>query len=210
MSKVLYIAATATALSLAAAPSHAVTAPTNTLEAIGDVTLDADSSDHDLFTAGVKHVLTTKKRTRLKWLADGDKAATVFIPTDNAVTEFITEMTGIKPASEEEALKVFLDTWNVYEIEWIIRYHVVKGKELNTFKLVTQQAQDWPTLGRRYTVKAQALTGPCNIKLIDGDTNRPDAHTVKTDVYKAGKQTSHIIDRVMFPRTFDKPEVKSK
>lgn len=211
MSKIATVAAVTSAiLAFSAAPSIANEAPATTYDALGTVSFDENRSDHDLFTAAVNHVFETKKRTRLSWLKAADKSATVFIPNDQAVFDFINEMTGKTPQSEQEALDMFLETWNVYEIEWIIRYHVIKGENLNTLYLVTKQNQEFQTLGRRYKVSTRALLGPCHIQLVDGDTDRPDAHTVTTDVYETGTQTSHIIDKVMFPRAFDKPEAKTK
>lgn len=168
-------------VSPAIADNHGPTIVDIAVDASGGVgAFDTNGADYDILVGAVVALGLDGA------LADPTADLTVFAPNDEAFMRLVTDLTGERPASEEEALAIVAGVPGVTEI---VLYHVVPG------------AADFKT-----AVKAKSLTtllggtiGVQGVNLRDGSPLKDPKIIVKASNIQASNGIIHTIDRVLLP-----------
>ena len=184
--------AAAVALILTAAPAYATggTVPRGTIvdvavAASGGGTPDNNPRDYDLL---VQAVLATGFDGAL---SDTSQKYTVFAPNDRAFLRLVRDLTGVKPASEADALATITGAFTLDQISNILLYHVVAGKKLGPIKVITSRSL---TMANGGTVRPRLFT------LRDETSALRDPRLVLGAInIKASNGVIHTIDRVLVP-----------
>ena len=131
MRKIATGVAAAASLALVASGMSPAAAATGTtplsevLTADGDM-FDSNWNDFDVVTEAVLAVLAAKPDSAVGLLTKGDEQLTAFVPTDRAFRKLVGDLTGSKPATEQEAFGAVAGL-GIDTVEHVLLYHVVPG-----------------------------------------------------------------------------------
>ena len=153
--------------------------------ASGGGTPDGNNRDYDLLVQAL--VATGLDAT----LADTSTQYTVFAPTDQAFLRLVTDLTGVAPASEAEALTTITSAFSGEQISNILLYHVVPGKKLGPLQVL---------LSRNLTMANGGTIQPRATTLRDETPSLKDPRLVLWAInIQATNGVIHTIDRVLVP-----------
>lgn len=188
------ITAAATALILvgpvAPATAHGDSPPVGTIvdvavAASGGGTPDSNPYDYDLL---VQAVLATGLAPVL---GDTSREFTVFAPNDRAFLRLVTDLTGVAPASEAEALTTITSALSLDQISNVLLYHVVPDRSLGVLKVVRSKSLAMANGG---------VVEPRGINLRDENTDLRNPRLVRSAVnIEASNGVIHTINRVLVP-----------
>ena len=191
------IALVASGMSPAAAASG--TKPLSEVLTADGVMFDSNWDDFDVVTQAVLTVLTAKPDSAVGLLTQGDKALTAFVPTDRAFRKLVGDLTGSKPATEEEAFNAVAGL-GIDTVETVLLYHVVPSATITAKKALKANNVKLATgTGGTFKVKVKGKGDKKYIKLVDKDKNSTNPRVIVTDVNKGNMQIAHGIDRVLRP-----------
>lgn len=180
--------ATGALLVSAAAPASAAGHEPGTIvdiavAASGGGASDSNPNDYDIL---VQAVLYTGLEGAL---GDPNASLTVFAPNDQAFLTLVTNLTGVAPASEAEALGTIVTALSSDQISNVLLYHVTAG-ELNKVDLNRASSL---TMANGGTVQ------PRGVNLRDvGALTDPKIVRAASDI-QASNGVIHTIDRVLIP-----------
>ncbi len=157
--------------------------------------LDKNWKDFDITEAAVLAVLAAKPDSAVGLLTQGNKRATVFVPTDAAFRSLVRDLTGTAPKTEAATFDA-VTSLGVDTVETVLLYHVVAGKTLTSGKVVAAEGTKLTT-AQGGKVKVHVLKG--KVTLIDADKNDRNPVVRVLDINKGNKQIAHAIDRVLRP-----------
>ncbi len=160
---------------------------------------DGDHRDFDIVDRAVRTVLKAKPDSPVGLLAQGNKKATAFIPTDRAFMRLVKSLTGAAPSTERRTFRAVASVADVETLETILLYHVIPGVKITS--ATATQADD--------AKLATAQGGPLRVNvwkngrifLRDQDPNARNAEVLPglLDINRGNKQIAHGIDRVLRP-----------
>lgn len=172
------------------ATAHGDSPPSGTIvdvavAASGGGTPDSNPYDYDLL---VQAVLATGLAPVL---GDTSREFTVFAPNDRAFLRLVTDLTGVAPASEAEALTTITTALSLDTITDVLLYHVVPDRSLGVREVVHS---------RSLTMANGGVVEPRGIKLRDENTDLRNPRLVRGAVnIEASNGVIHTINRVLVP-----------
>ena len=180
------------ALALTASPASAYggSKPTGSIvdvavAASGGGTPDSNGRDYDLLVQAL--IATGLDAT----LSDASTQYTVFAPNDQAFVRLVTDLTGVEPASEAEALTTITSTFSAEQISNILLYHVVAGEKLGPIRVL---------VSRNLTMANGGTIQPRGVTLRDETPTLKDPRLVLWAInIPATNGVIHTIDRVLVP-----------
>jgi uncharacterized surface protein with fasciclin (FAS1) repeats len=189
---IVAITAAAAALILAGpiAPATAHATPAGSIvdvavAASGGGTPDSNPYDYDLL---VQAVIATGLAPVL---SDTTRDFTVFAPNDKAFLRLVTDLTGVAPASEAEALVTITTALSLDQISNVLLYHVVPDRSLGVVRVL---------ISKSLTMANGGVVEPRGIKLRDENTDLRDPRLVRNAInITASNGVIHTIDRVLIP-----------
>ena len=146
---------------------------------------DANPNDYDLL---VQAVTATEL---VPTLSDEDARFTVFAPNDRAFLRLVYDLTGKRPASEQEALETITSALTGDQIKNVLLYHVVAGKALSPRQVLKS---------RKLTMANDGIVRPRGVVLKDETKSARDPKLVRRAIdIRASNGVIHTIDRVLRP-----------
>lgn len=156
---------------------------------------DRNAQDFDIVTAAVLAVLDAKPDSAVGVLADGGATLTAFVPRDGAFRLLVRDLTGTAPASEADVFAAVADL-GIDTVETVLLYHVVPGARITGKDAVAADGAELTTAqGGTLTVDVTRRT----VRLVDADTDDPNAAVVRTDLNRRNEQIAHVVDHVLRP-----------
>lgn len=153
--------------------------------ASGGGTPDSNPHDYDLL---VQAVIATGLAPVL---SDTSRDFTVFAPNDGAFLRLVTDLTGVAPESEAEALVTITTALSLDQISNVLLYHVVPDRSLGVVRVL---------ISKSLTMANGGVVEPRGIKLRDENTDLRDPRLVRKAVnIEASNGVIHTIDRVLVP-----------
>lgn len=156
---------------------------------------DRNAQDFDVLERAVGLVLEARPGSRVGVLADGSRRTTAFLPTDQAFTRLVADLTGERPGSERATFRA-VRSLGVPTVNDVLLYHVLPGRTLTSEKV----------LAARGTRVGTALGAPIRVTVRNGDVllgdrdfNDPNPQVVVLDINRGNRQVGHAIDRVLRP-----------
>lgn len=163
-----------------------------------DSGFDNNAKDFDALEKAVLFVLDKRPDSAVALLAQGNKRATAFLPTDLAFSRLVTALTGEKPANERQAWQT-ARTLGVDTIEEVLLYHVVPGKTLTSNKVLAAR-------GTRVDVangdSVRVVVRKGRVFLGDRDQRATNPEVTVLDINRGNKQVGHAVNRVLRPIPF--------
>jgi uncharacterized surface protein with fasciclin (FAS1) repeats len=182
-----------------AAPASAAPGDTSLAEVLAaDSGFDKNAKDFDILERAVVAVLNNRPDSPVGLLADGDRRATAFLPTDLAFTRLVTALTGEKPANEratwQAARSVGVDT-----IEEILLYHVIPNKTIYRNGVLAARGT---RLGVANGDSVKVIVRDGRVFLGDRDRAAKNPEVTVTNINSGNKQIGHAVNRVLRPFSF--------
>ena len=157
--------------------------------------LDKNWQDFDLTEAAVLAVLEANPDSPVGLLTQGNKRATVFVPTDAAFRSLVRDLTGSTPKSEAQTLEA-VASLGTDTIETVLLYHVIAGKTLTSGKVLAAEGTKLTT-AQGGKIKVQLMKG--KVTLVDADKDDRNPRVTVLDINKGNKHVAHAIDQVLRP-----------
>ena len=160
--------------------------------------LDKNFKDHDVLLSSIQRVLKEKPESRVSVLADGSVRLTAFLPTDRAFRRLAFDLTGQRPKSDKQTMKV-LNSLEIETLEKILLYHVILGEPITSVEVLGAKGLELVTLsGERLNVRVTKLP---RVFLRDAnkDLKNPRILLKRTDINIGNRQLAHTINRVLVP-----------
>ena len=198
LTTLLASAALAVPVASPAAAAPGTTSLAEVLAADGN-SFDGNHRDFDIVDRAVRTVLKAHPTSPVGLLAQGNKRATAFIPTDRAFMRLVKSLTGSTPKTEKGTFRAVASVADVDTLETILLYHVVPGATITSAKALEADGAALTT-AQGGTVRVKVWKGD-RIFLRDLDRNALNAQVLAdlVDINKGNKQIAHGIDRVLRP-----------
>ncbi|QZY30657.1 fasciclin domain-containing protein [Nocardioides coralli] len=160
---------------------------------------DRNWMDFDIVDAAVNAVLDAKPDSTVGVLADGDVDLTAFIPTDRAFRRLVDDLTGDKPATEQETFDV-VASLGIDTVEGVLLYHVVPGPAIDYRTARKADGARLETaLGKKIRVNVSPNGKVVRLKDRDPDARNPIVLRKLSDINKGNPQIAHGIRDVLRP-----------
>lgn len=180
----------------AAAPASAEPGDRSLVDFLAaDSGFDKNAQDFDVLDRYVRVMSRRHPDGELRYIADGDRRATMFLPTDLAFSRLVRSVTGRTPTSERATWRAVRDL-GLFNVEDRIVYHVVLDRTINRNGLLAARGTRIDVLSGG-NVAVYVRDG----RVVMGDDNLDARNAVVTasNVNRGNKQVAHAIDRVMRP-----------
>ena len=181
-----------------AAPVSGTTSLAEVLAADGN-RFDRNHHDFDIVDRAVRTVLKAKPNSPVGLLANGNKKATAFIPTDRAFMRLVRSLTGGMPTSEKRTFRAVASVADVDTLETILLYHVIPGVKITSKQAAQADGAALTTAqGGKLRVNVWK-NGRIFLRDKDRDARNAEVRPGLLDLNKGNKQIAHGINRVLRP-----------
>ncbi|WP_299053233.1 fasciclin domain-containing protein [uncultured Nocardioides sp.] len=190
------ILASLTPTAAVAAPAPAAPGTRSLIEFLAtDSGFDRNPQDFDVLDRYIRAISRVNPDGELRYLADGDRRATAFLPTDLAFSRLVRSVTGRTPTSERASWRAVRGL-GLYNVERRIIYHVVLDRTITRNGLLAARGTRVGVLNGGnvavYVRDGQVVLGDRNLKA-------RNAVVTASNLNRGNKQVGHAIDRVMRP-----------
>ncbi len=161
------------------------------------VGFDSRWSDFDIVEAAAFAVLAAKPSSPVGLLADGSAALTAFLPTDRAFRDLVEQLTGTRPATEQETFDAVAGL-GIDTVEAVLLYHVLPGATVGYRQALRAHGQPL-TMASGGTVTVSVRHH--RVTLVDADLDDQDARVLPQakDLNRGNLQVAHGVSSVLRP-----------
>ena len=180
-----------------AAPASAAEPGTRSLAKVlaADSGFDRNAQDFDVLERAVTFVLERRPESPVGLLAQGNKRATVFLPTDQAFARLVNALTDERPASERATWQA-TRTVGAEALEGILLYHVIPGATKPKAGVLKARGTR-VDVANGDSVRINVRRG--HVFIGDRAPKAKNAEVVAFNINQGNKQIGHAVDRVLRP-----------
>ncbi|HRV69897.1 MAG TPA: fasciclin domain-containing protein [Marmoricola sp.] len=193
-------AMTATAAQAAPRPTLGMTSLQDAIASDGNQ-FDTLWGDFDIATEVTRTVLDAKPGSALSAVKKGNVALTAFIPTDRAFRKFVKDLSGTRPATEQDAYAALVAHASTDQLEQLMLSQIVPNARLTVRKLRRSNGAVLTTMsGSKIKVRVWRHRAP---RIVIADSDRTDQNAwllfFKRNLNKGNLQIAQGVDRVIRP-----------